>query len=83
LIGRRLQALVEGADPDRPGHVIGTSCRYLPVSFRGHAAALIGRLAPVRVAGNIGSTLLGDPVADHAVPPRATGSLFRITLPVV
>jgi threonylcarbamoyladenosine tRNA methylthiotransferase MtaB len=83
LIGRRLQALVEGADPHRPGHVIGTSCRYLPISFRGHAAALIGRLAPVRVTGNTGSTLLGDPVADHAIPPRVNGSLFRMTLPVV
>ena len=82
LIGRRLEALVEGADPDRPGQVLGTSCRYLPVSFRGHAAALVGRLAPVRVTGNSGSTLLAEPVADDLVPKPFCRPL-RFALPMV
>ena len=43
LVGRRLEVLVEGADPRRPGHALGTSCRYAPVSFTGHAPALLGR----------------------------------------
>src|SRR5207253_53528 len=41
LLGRRLEVLVEGADPERPGNVIGTACRQAPVSFRGHAPALL------------------------------------------
>ena len=40
LLGRCLDVLCEGADPKRPGHAQGTSCRYVPVSFRGHAPAL-------------------------------------------
>ena len=37
LLGRRLAVLVEGADPKRVGQVRGTSCRYAPVAFEGHA----------------------------------------------
>lgn len=48
LVGRRLKVMVEGDDPDCPGHVRGTSCRYVPVTFRGLAAALLGRCVPVR-----------------------------------
>src|SRR5262249_51417444 len=46
LIGRRLDVLVEGAAPRRPGFVLGTSCRYAPVAFEA-SAALIGRRVPV------------------------------------
>src|SRR5262245_14147879 len=35
LLGRRLDVLVEGPDPRRPGFVRGTSERYAPVAFRG------------------------------------------------
>jgi threonylcarbamoyladenosine tRNA methylthiotransferase MtaB len=38
LIGRRLRVLVEGAVAVRPGHVVGTSCRYAPVEFAGSAS---------------------------------------------
>lgn len=61
LIGRRLDVMVEGTDPDRPGHVRGTSCRSVSVSFRGHAPALLGRRFPVRTTGNVGGLLLGEP----------------------
>ncbi len=40
LVGRRLDVMVEGEDPKRPGYSRGTSCRYVPVSFPGHAPAL-------------------------------------------
>lgn len=83
LTGRRVNALVEGADPNRPGHVIGTSCRYLPVSFRGHAPALVGRLAPVRVIGPAGSMLLGEPVVDNKILSPAPSRRFRWSLPLV
>ncbi len=33
LAGTRLQVLVEGADPQSPGKLVGTSCRYAPVEF--------------------------------------------------
>src|SRR5262249_40028177 len=64
LLGRRLEVLVEGADPDRPGHVLGTSCRYAPVSFPAHAAALVGKLVPVRVERLERDTLVGHPEPD-------------------
>jgi threonylcarbamoyladenosine tRNA methylthiotransferase MtaB len=61
LIGRRLEVLVEGADPLRPGHVRGTSCRAVPVLFEGHAAALVRRLVPVRATQIVDGTILARP----------------------
>jgi threonylcarbamoyladenosine tRNA methylthiotransferase MtaB len=74
LVGRRLDVLVEGADPLRPGHVRGTSCRYVPVVFEGHAAALVRRRVVVRAVAVADDVLLGRPE-----PPAASG---RVTLPV-
>lgn len=68
LLGRRLDVLVEGADPKRAGHVRGTSCRSVTVAFRGHSAALIGRRAPVRIVGVEGGMLLGEPEPEPGVP---------------
>ena len=61
LIGRTLDVLVEGPLPGRPGHAVGTSCRYVPVTFEGHAAALLGRRVPVRIAGQAEGILSGSP----------------------
>jgi threonylcarbamoyladenosine tRNA methylthiotransferase MtaB len=66
LIGRTLDVLVEGADPERAGHVVGTSCRGAAVAFRGHAPALIRRRVPVRVAELRDGMLVGEPEADVA-----------------
>jgi threonylcarbamoyladenosine tRNA methylthiotransferase MtaB len=46
LLGRRLQVLVEGAAADRPGVLLCTSDRYVPVEFAG-AADLVWRLVDV------------------------------------
>ena len=35
LIGRRLRVLVESPIENRPGYMVGTSCRYAPVVFPG------------------------------------------------
>ncbi|MEX2112198.1 MAG: tRNA (N(6)-L-threonylcarbamoyladenosine(37)-C(2))-methylthiotransferase MtaB [Pirellulales bacterium] len=35
LVGRQLRVLIESPMVDRPGHMVGTSCRYAPVVFRG------------------------------------------------
>lgn len=61
LLGRRLDVLVEGADSRRPGNVQGTSCRYVQVSFRGHAPALLRRVVPVRVLRIEDGLLVGEP----------------------
>ncbi len=61
LLGRRLDVLVEGADPTRPGHAQGTSCRHVPVSFRGHAPTLMRRIVPVRTTHIEDGMLLGEP----------------------
>jgi threonylcarbamoyladenosine tRNA methylthiotransferase MtaB len=61
LVGRRLDVLVEGTDPKRPGNVIGTSCRYAPVTFRGHGPALLGRRVPVRAVSVEDGQVVGSP----------------------
>lgn len=64
LLGRTLDVLVESADPDRAGHVRGTACRHVTVTFRGHLPALRRRRVPVRVTALAGDGLLGEGVAD-------------------
>jgi threonylcarbamoyladenosine tRNA methylthiotransferase MtaB len=64
LRGRVLDVLVEGADPHRPGWVRGTSCRFAPVTFKGHSAALLRKRVPVRAVDVVNGLLQGDPVPD-------------------
>jgi threonylcarbamoyladenosine tRNA methylthiotransferase MtaB len=80
LLGRRLDVLVEGADPARPGFARGTSCRYAPVAFPGHAPALLRRVVLVRAVGVAGGVLLGEPEPDAVPPAERPG---RIGLPLV
>ena len=74
VIGKRLDVLVEGADPRRPGFVRGTACRAVPVVCRGHAPALIRRRIPVRAAAAADGVILGEPeaedVSDRQFPMR-------------
>jgi threonylcarbamoyladenosine tRNA methylthiotransferase MtaB len=70
LVGRRLDVLVEGVLPDRPGHVTGTSCRRVPVVFPG-SPALVRRRVAVRATAVVGATLAGetaDPPAGDKFP---------------
>jgi threonylcarbamoyladenosine tRNA methylthiotransferase MtaB len=82
LLGRRLDVLVEGAYPQRPGFVRGTACRYVPVVCRGHAPALIRRRIPVRAVGVADGVVLGEPEAEDAVFAERRGET-RIALPLV
>jgi threonylcarbamoyladenosine tRNA methylthiotransferase MtaB len=88
LFGWRLNVLVEGAEPQRPGFVRGTSCRYAPVVFRGHSPALLRRVVPVRAIGIEAGVLLGEPEQERtlpsaAAPPPLVESAHRMTLPVL
>jgi threonylcarbamoyladenosine tRNA methylthiotransferase MtaB len=74
LLGRRLEVLVEGADPKRPGFVLGTSCRYAPVAFPGHAPALVAKLVPVRAERVDDNVIIGQ--------PEPLAELTRIPLPI-
>jgi threonylcarbamoyladenosine tRNA methylthiotransferase MtaB len=69
LVGHRLDVLVEGADACRPGWVRGTSCRYAPVAFEGHAPALLARRVPVRAAAVADGIIWGRPEPDGDAPP--------------
>src|SRR5262249_30087564 len=82
LVGRRLDVLVEGADPRRSGFVRGTACRYVPVVCRGHAPALIRRRIPVRAVGVAEGVVLGEPEIEnaHSTEYRADS---RLTLPLI
>jgi threonylcarbamoyladenosine tRNA methylthiotransferase MtaB len=82
LVGRRLDVMVEGEDPLRPGHSRGTSCRYAPVSFPGHAPALVGKRVRVRAEQAADGLLVGEPVAD-AFRNAARRRTNRTELPLV
>lgn len=58
LAGTRLRVLVEGMDPQSPGRLVGTSCRYAPVEFSG-AAELNGSLTDVTAGGVVGDRIQG------------------------
>jgi threonylcarbamoyladenosine tRNA methylthiotransferase MtaB len=90
LIGRRLDVLVEGADPLRPGYARGTSCRYAPVTFPGHAPALLRRRVPLRAVGVADGVILGEPESEEEAGPTSIGQarpkdppFGRFALPVV
>jgi threonylcarbamoyladenosine tRNA methylthiotransferase MtaB len=77
LLGLTLDVMVEGEDPHRPGHVRGTSCRYAPVVFAGHAPALVGRRVLVRAEQVGDGCLLGSPVPQPDLEPVPTRGLRR------
>jgi threonylcarbamoyladenosine tRNA methylthiotransferase MtaB len=86
LVGRRLEVLVEGADPRRPGFVAGTACRYVQVAFEGHAPALLRKLVPVQITQALDGILLARPEPSAELEPmRAADSRTerggRIPLP--
>ena len=58
LNGKRLRVLVEGLDPESPGKLVGTSCRYAPVEFLG-AAELRGSLVDVTAGAARGDRIQG------------------------
>jgi threonylcarbamoyladenosine tRNA methylthiotransferase MtaB len=71
LVGRRLDVLVEGEAPGRPGFAKGTSCRYAPVMFPGHAPALLLQRVPVRAWSVDADGLLGSPEPVESPPDHA------------
>jgi threonylcarbamoyladenosine tRNA methylthiotransferase MtaB len=91
LVGRQLDVLVEGADPERAGYVRGTSCRYAPVTFEGYAPALLGRRVTVRAAAVDAGLILALPEPQPGAPsetflpsiPGAIANPRRINLAVL
>lgn len=79
LVGRVLDVLVEGPDGGRPGFARGTSCRYAPVTFPGHAPALIRRRVPVRALAAVDGVVVGEPAGE----PGGRAEVSRWGLPVV
>lgn len=82
LVGRTLDVMVEGDDAGRPGHALGTSCRYLPVSFRGCAPALVGKRVRVFAEDAVGGLLLGSPVIEADYTAQGPRTLKRVPLPL-
>jgi threonylcarbamoyladenosine tRNA methylthiotransferase MtaB len=68
LVGRRLDVLVEGVEPNQPGYVRGTSCRYTPVIFPA-SAALVGRRVPVRAERVAEGYILAHPEPELGLRP--------------
>jgi threonylcarbamoyladenosine tRNA methylthiotransferase MtaB len=88
LLGMNLDVMVEGEDPEKPGWVRGTSCRYAPVVFEGYAPALLGRRVPVRAERTDRAVIFGSPLPHPGLesppPSRAEGlgpGQRRIPLP--
>jgi threonylcarbamoyladenosine tRNA methylthiotransferase MtaB len=82
LLGRRLDVLVEGPAPQRPGFVRGTACRAVTVVCRGHAPALVRKRLPVRAVAIAEGVVYGEPDAESVASPERTGSR-RFALPFV
>ncbi|MFO0863824.1 MAG: tRNA (N(6)-L-threonylcarbamoyladenosine(37)-C(2))-methylthiotransferase MtaB [Gemmataceae bacterium] len=87
LLGREVTVLVEGDDPQRPGRVTGTTCRYVQASLRGYAPALLRKLVPIRIEAVEGDMLLGEPLVEpQGLPdPHAANGITRnrrISLPI-
>lgn len=70
LLGQILDVLVEGPDPVEPGHVRGTSCRQIAVSFPGYLPALIRRRIPVVAVKTGKAGLIGEPLPQLNYPIR-------------
>jgi threonylcarbamoyladenosine tRNA methylthiotransferase MtaB len=68
LLGRVLDVLVEGGNETRRGHARGTACRYVTVSFPGHAPALIRRRVPVRALRIEDGVIVGEPEPGAPIP---------------
>jgi threonylcarbamoyladenosine tRNA methylthiotransferase MtaB len=86
LVGRRLDVLVEGAAPGRPGWVIGTSCRQVPVVLPGHLPALQARVVPVHVEGVEEGVIVGRPETEVTALAVSAGPLVaggRVALPLI
>jgi threonylcarbamoyladenosine tRNA methylthiotransferase MtaB len=86
LVGRTLGVLVEGPAPGKPGFVMGTSCRYAPVAFPGHLAALQRRVVAVVAERIDGEILVGRLLRQlHAEPEkqREADIVARVSLPLV
>ncbi|QGJ71288.1 Threonylcarbamoyladenosine tRNA methylthiotransferase MtaB [Planctomycetales bacterium 10988] len=58
LVGKTLEVLIEGSDPQRPGWQQGTTCRYAPISFYAPDSAP-GDLVKVQATKLAGETLEG------------------------
>ncbi|MBS0265969.1 MAG: radical SAM protein, partial [Planctomycetes bacterium] len=56
LIGEPLQVLVEARPASRPGYVLGTACRYVPVELPGTEGD-IGELVDVQAEYSLGSAV--------------------------
>jgi threonylcarbamoyladenosine tRNA methylthiotransferase MtaB len=82
LLGRRLDVLVEGAHPSRPEHVLGTSCRYAPVFFKGHLPALLAQRVPVVAREVVGGMIFAtsEPEADSDFVAELNAADRRIPL---
>mgnify|MGYP002622468011 CR=1 FL=1 len=78
LAGRRLRVLVERVDPEAAGQLLGTSCRYAPVSLPGQSAQMgdfVDVVAGSWVAGKcVAGRIQGAPVAAHKVAPNPRSS---------
>jgi threonylcarbamoyladenosine tRNA methylthiotransferase MtaB len=81
LLGRRLDVLVESADPARPGRVRGTACRAVTVVFPGHLPALIRRCVPVRAVGVEDGMIIGEPEPEAALTTPSS-AIARLPLPL-
>ncbi len=92
LLGKRLDVLVEGVDPHRPGHVVGTSCRKVAVAFPGRPV-LVRQLMRVRAVqvlnGRLYAAQLPEAamIEEHPLPHALNGldasQRTRLSLPLL
>ena len=64
LLGRHLSVLVESCSDDKTNGNVGTSCRYVPVEFRG-TSIQIGRFATVMAMKATADRIVGHRLISH------------------
>ena len=79
LVGKRLDLLVEGQDPERPGWVRGTTCRKMTAMIEG-GPGLIRKRVPIMPTAVVGDCLVATGVPeDDGMRSRYRKSLQLLT----
>src|SRR5262249_37753533 len=82
LFGTELDVMVEGNDSARQGRVLGTSCRYVPVSLSGRSRDLTGHRVRVRAKVWEDPMILGDAESTPASYDGGKAGFGMVPLPL-
>ena len=80
LTGRTLRVLAEAADRRRPGHMVGTACRYAPTSWPRVPRAVAGDLVRVWASTATAEGIDGTLIQGRCPGPLIAPAISRASL---